>query len=121
MAALVKAAKVILIVVFGSGKPDLKLHAGDLYGNNINSKKAAHSEVQEKVSGLVKDPTIIDACYTRDHLVFARNGIDHEITCTIPERKGGNKRRKKSKKTKKRKTMKKKKLTKKRKTMKKKK
>ena len=110
MAALVKAAKVILIVVFGSGKPDLKLHAGDLYGNNINSKKAAHSEVQEKVSGLVKDPTIIDACYTRDHLVFARNGIDHEITCTIPhEGKGGNKRRKKSKKTKKRKTMKKKK------------
>jgi len=115
MAALVKAAKVMLIVVFGSGKPDLTLHAGDLNGKNINSKKAAHSEVQAKVGGLVKDQTIIDACYTKDNLVFARNGIDHEITCTIPERKGGNKRRKKSKKTKK------KKQTKKRKTMKKKK
>ena len=116
MAALVKAAKVMLIVVFGSGKQDLTLHAGDLNGKNINSKDAAHAEVQKKVGGLVKDQTIIDACYTTENLVFDRNGIDHEITCTIPhEGKGGNKRRKKSKKTKK------KKQTKKRKTMKKKK
>ena len=115
MAALVKAAKVMLIIVFGQGKQDLKLNVGDLNGDNIDSKDAAHSEVQKKV-GNWEDQTLIDACYAKDDLVFARNGIDHEITCTIPhEGNGGNKRRKKSKKTKK------KKLTKKRKTMKKKK
>ena len=114
--ALVKAAKVFLILVFGSGKPDLKLNVGDLNGSNIDSKDAAHAEVQNKV-GQWEDQTLIDACYTTNKLVFARNSEgDHEITCTIPhESNGGNKRRKKSKKTKK------KKITKKRKTMKKKK
>jgi hypothetical protein len=115
MAAFVKAAKVFLILVFGSGKQNLKLNVGDLNGDNIDSKDAAHSEVQKKV-GNWEDQTLIDACYAKDDLVFARNlEGDHEITCTIPpDGNGGNKKRKKSKKTKK------KKQTKKRKTMKKK-
>ena len=117
MAAALK--NVILIILGTMGNPNI-YH--DLGIAKEGDKIAAGLLVKTKI-GQLSNNSIRNTCVQGTGSLAYLEGDDgtHKFICDPPNSRGGNKRHKKSKKTKKRKTMKKKKLTKKRKTMKKKK
>jgi len=111
MAALVKAAKVMLIILGTRGKEDIPLDLGTVAKGD---KTAAGKMVDKKIGNLANEGPRISCVKETNKLVYEElDDGTHQYTCSPPHT-GGNKRRKKSKKTKKRK------ITKKRKTIKKK-
>ena len=116
MAAALK--RVILIILTTMGNENI-YH--DLGTAKEGDKNAAWLLVDKKIGNLANEGPRISCVQGTGKLAYEElDDGTHQYTCSPPHT-GGNKRRRKSKKTKKRKTMKKKKLTKKRKTMKKKK